>query len=166
LVARPRFCLCVRRTHGPSGIPSLARAQRRDSLDLPLLRFDSPTRCFPKSPPPTSRSKAPLLGFSAPSALMGNESPRPSRFPGPAPRRFLAGNPPAGPTPPATVPLTGFPNLSAVSSSPRRPAIFRRVAFVGFCPSGSCSFHEAPTARRRRLCPLDVAPIGLIGSPS
>jgi len=158
LVARPRFCLCVRRTHGPSGIPSLARAQRRDSLDLPLLWFDSPTRCFPKSPPSTSRSKAPLLGFSAPSALMGNESPRPSRFPGPAPRRFLAGNPPAGPTPPVTVPLTGFPNLSAVSSSRSLPAFFRQVALLGFLPTGVCSFHEAPTTRRRRPTLLTFLP--------
>jgi hypothetical protein len=158
LVARPRFCLCVRRTHGPSGIPSLARAQSCEALDLPLLGFDPPSRYFPKSPPPTSRPKATLMGFPAPSALMGNESPRPSRLPGPAPRRFLAGNPPAGSTPPVTVPLTGFLNLSAVCSSHYRPAIFRQVALLGFIPTGVCAFHEAPTTRRRRPTLLTFFP--------
>jgi hypothetical protein len=40
------------------------------------------------------------------------------------------------PIPPATVPLAGFPNLSAAHSSLRRPAIFRQVALLGFTLQG------------------------------
>lgn len=51
------------------------------------------------------------------------------------------------------------------SSSPRPPTIFRQVALLGFCPTGACSSHEAPTTRRRRrtflafLPRVDRAPI-------
>jgi len=49
-----------------------------------------------------------------------------------------------------------FPTSQRSSSSPHRPAIFRQVALMGFCPSGSCSFHEAPDARRRRYALLTL----------
>jgi hypothetical protein len=51
-----------------------------------------------------------------------------------------------------------FPTSQRTFSSPRRPAIFRRVAFVGFRASGSCSFHESPTTRRRRHALLTFLP--------
>jgi hypothetical protein len=54
--------------------------------------------------------------------------------------------PPADPNPRTTVSLTGFPNLSATSSSPHRPAIFRRVAFLGFALQGF-----VPSTKPRRL---------------
>jgi hypothetical protein len=83
------------------------------------------------------------MGFCFPSAHTGGESPRPLRLPGPVP--------PAGPTPPTTVPLTGFPNLSATSSSLRRPAIFRRVALLGFTLQGF-----DPHAKLQRLVTADI----------
>jgi hypothetical protein len=144
--------------HMASGFPSLARAQRSDSLDLPLLGFDPPPRCFPKSPPSTSRSRAPLLGFQPLQRLWVTRVHVLAGCPAWHPRRFLAENSLAGPTPPVTVPLTGFPNLSAVSSSPRLPAIFRQVALLGFRPTGVCSFHEAPTAHRHRRTLLTFFP--------
>jgi hypothetical protein len=56
-------------TPEPSGISSSDRAQRCDSLGIPLLGFSPSTRCCPTSPPPVSRQMAPLLGFRAPSTL-------------------------------------------------------------------------------------------------
>jgi hypothetical protein len=85
-------------------------------------------------------------GVSCPFNAQGGESPRPAgagtaRLPG----RLLT-----DPIPSASVSLAGFRNLSATSSSLRRPTIFRRVAFLGFLPTGVRSSHEAPTTRRRR----------------
>lgn len=65
LVLRPRYGLSARGAHDPSGIPSFARAQRRDSLDNPLVGLSSPTRYIPQSPLAASRLPAPLLGFVA-----------------------------------------------------------------------------------------------------
>lgn len=111
-VPRSRYGLSARRTHGPSGISSSAPAQRRDSLSNPLLGFDSPTRPVPTSPPTASRPRAPLLGFLRPFSARGEKNPRPdavahTRLPG------GAGNPSAISRLPTTVPLAGFPSLSA-----------------------------------------------------
>lgn len=65
LVLRTRYSLSARGAHDSSGIPSFARAQRRDSLDNPLVGLSSTTRYFPQSPLAASRSPAPLLGFVA-----------------------------------------------------------------------------------------------------
>jgi hypothetical protein len=156
-VTRSRYDLGTRRMPGPSGISSSARTQGRDSLGDPLMGFDAPSRSISKPPPRVSRPRAPLLGFRRPFNARGGESPRPvpvarSRLPGGA--RGSAG----GSHSASYGAARGFPNLSAASSSPRRPAIFRRVAFVGFCPSGNCSFHKAPTARRRRHALLTLLP--------
>jgi len=96
-------------------------------------------------------------GSFAPSTLEEERVHVPFRLPDPG-SLVVPGGAPASPTSPATVPLAGFPNLTAACSSPRRPAIFRRVAFVGFGPSGNCSFHEAPTTRRRRTALLTLLP--------
>jgi hypothetical protein len=73
-------------------------------------------------------------------------------------RRPVTRSAAAGSQPSASVSLAGFRNLSATSSSLRRPAVFRRVALVGFYPSGGCSSHEAPTTRRRRCAFLTLFP--------
>jgi hypothetical protein len=78
----------------------------------------------------------------------------PVELPGP----FQPGLPPAVPIPPATAPLTGFPNLAAASISRDRPALFRQVALLGFRPSGVCSCRAAPTARHRRRALLTFLP--------
>jgi len=62
----------------------------------------------------------------------------------------VARDPPTAPTLPTTVPLAGFLNLSAALSSLRRPAIFRQVALLGFCPPGVRSSRADPMARRHR----------------
>jgi hypothetical protein len=111
-----------------------------------------------RSPCPGSLDRGHLSwGFVAPSTLEEERVHVPLRLPGPG-SLVVPGGAPTGPTPPTTVPLAGFSNLSAACSSPRRPAIFRRVAFVGFGPSGSCSFHEAPTTHRRRHALLTFFP--------
>jgi hypothetical protein len=128
-----------------SGIPPAALAQRSDSLSNPLLGFSSPTRYFPQFPPSVSPPWAPLLGFLAPSAHWeeGVHVPPgcPVELPGLSP-----GNLPAGPILPATVSPAGFLNLSATSSTLRRPAVFRQVALLGFTLQGF-----VPPAQPRRL---------------
>jgi len=124
--------------------PSPSPKTRRFGPSSPGVR--SSYTVFPEVPALDLSVESTSPGVCAPSALTGSESPRPSRFPGPAPRRFLAGNPPAGPTPPVTVPFTGFLNLSTVSSSPRLPAFFRQVALLGFSLQGF-----TPSTKPRRL---------------
>lgn len=68
LVPRSRHDLDVGKTPGPPGISLATRAQRRDSLDNPLLGLGPPSRLDPTSLPTASRSRAPLMGFHAPSA--------------------------------------------------------------------------------------------------
>jgi len=98
------------------------------------------------------------LGVPVPFNASGGESPRPSARRLPCSARRPARPPrcyrsvlPAGPTPPATVSLTGFPNLAATSSSLRRPAIFRRVALVGFTLQG-----VVPRMKPRRLVAAEL----------
>jgi hypothetical protein len=142
----------------PSGIPRVALAQGSDSLSDPLLGFGPPSRYFPKSPPAVSRPQAPLLGFVAPTAL-GEEGIHGSPVARTSSPGVWPGIVSADPTPPTTAPLTGSLNLSATSSSLRRPAIFRQVALLGFCPSGVCSVPAAPTARHRRLALVTFLPV-------
>lgn len=121
---------------------------RRLGPSSPEVRFS--LTVFPEALAPNLSIESTSPGVFAPSTLIGSESSRLSGLPGPAPRRFLCGNPSAISRPLITVPLLGFPNLSAVSPSPSRPAIFRQVAFLGFRPTGVSSFHEAPTTLRRQ----------------
>jgi hypothetical protein len=104
---------------------------------FPLVGFSPPSRCCPKLLPPASRPAAPLMGFRAPTTHgAGRAHVQTSGCPSVRLPRSYRGGPPAVPSPPATVSLAGFPNLSATCLSPRRPAIFRRVAFVGFALQG------------------------------
>jgi hypothetical protein len=156
-VPRSRHGLSARRTHGPSGISSSAPAQRRDSLSNPLLGFDSPTRPVPTSPPTASRPRAPLLGFCRPYNARGEESPRlvpvaqTSSPVVPGIRRQFPGCR-------LRCRSQAFPASQRPSSSLRPPAIFRRVAFLGFGSTGCCSFRETPGARRHRCALLPFFP--------
>jgi hypothetical protein len=100
------------------------------------------------------------MGFVSPTALKGNESPRPPRFTGRLPNlnQSPSWRPPAGPTPPATVPLTGFLNLSATYSSQYRPAVFRQVALMGFALQGIIPFTKPPATHRRQNTLLPFLP--------
>lgn len=110
---------------------------------------------FPDSLAAVLRPTAPLLGFHAPSALQVERVHVPAGYPvAPLVAQGLL----TVSKPPASVSLTGFPNLSATSSSLRRPAIFRQVALLGFRPSRDSSSHEAPTTRRRRSTLLAFLP--------
>jgi hypothetical protein len=117
------------------------------------LGFGPSTRYVPKHSATGLSTGGTSLGVLRPCNARGGESPRPT-FVGPP---VLPGSLSAGPTPQTTVSLTGFLNLSATSSSPYRPTIFRWVAFLGLALQGF-SFHEAPPTRRRAAYPLDVSP--------
>jgi hypothetical protein len=62
------------------------------------------------------------------------------------------------PTPPASVPLTGFLNLSATSSSCYPPVIFRQVTFMGFTLQGFDPFIQTPKAHHLRITLLPFLP--------
>lgn len=96
------------------------------------------------------------LGVRCPYSALGGESPRPAPFREPVPwcpriRRRV---------PPRRLRCRSqvFSTSQRPSSSPRRPAIFRQVALVGFRPSGGCSSRTASTARRRRPALLTFLP--------
>jgi hypothetical protein len=73
-------------------------------------------------------------------------------------RPGFAGLPSAGPTPQATVPLTGFLSLSAAFFLPPPSCHFQTGGAPGVRPSGSSSTHAAPTTRRRRHALLTFLP--------
>lgn len=70
----------------------------------------------------------------------------------------VAGNLSTGPTLPTTVPLAGFHNLLAAFFLSPTPCHFQTGGAHGVCPTGSCSFHEAPDAHRRRCSLLTLLP--------
>jgi hypothetical protein len=138
--------------------PDVAHVQGSDSLDDPLLGFDPPTRYVSKSLPVPSRPRAPLLGFIAPATLWekGVHVPPVARRTTRCCRAFCQRVPPRWLRCRSQV----FPTSQRPSSSPRRPAVFRQVAFLGFCPSGDCSARAAPTARHRRHALMTLLPFG------
>jgi len=156
-VPRSRYGLSARRTHGPAGIPSSARAQGRDSLDNPLLGFASPTRSISTPPPRASRPRAPLLGFLRPYNARGRESSRPAGRPVGLPG--FAGNLSAGPTLPTTVPLAGFPNLSAAFYLSPPPCHFQTGGVHGVPPFRELFLPRSPGCSSPPACPHDVLPV-------
>lgn len=102
------------------------------------------------SPPRVSRREAPLMGFHFPSTL---EVERVHVRAG-CPARLRLQVPPCRLRCRSQV----FPTSQRLFSSPQRPAIFRQVTLLGFCLSGSYSFHEAPDAHRRRCALLTLLP--------
>lgn len=83
--------------HDPSGFPSSVRTQRRDSLGVPLLGFDPPSRYVPKSLLPISRFESHSPGVCAPSAHAAQKSTSRTGHPARAPRNLRPGNLPAVP---------------------------------------------------------------------
>jgi len=121
----------------------------------PLLGFGPPLRYVPKSPPEASRLGHLSWGSLPLQRMRRRESTarRTDGLPGcPGFRRQSH--------PPATVPLTGFRSPSAASSSLRRPAIFRRVALLGFSPFRDFIRPHRPRDSSPPACPLDVPPVG------
>jgi hypothetical protein len=157
-VPRSRYGLSVRRTHGPAGLPSSTRVQGRDSLDNPLVGFTSTLRPNPTSPPWTSRSKAPLLGFYRPYNARAGESPRlagcPVELPG------FAGSLSADPTLPTTVPLAGFPNLLAAFFLSPTPCHFQTGGVRGVRLYRELFLPRNPGCSSPPVCPLAVPPAG------
>lgn len=136
----------------------LPRFPSKDATPWTILSWGSALlHGFTRSPRPRPLSREqPLLGFHAPSAHTGGESPRPPgcpvRLPG------FAGNPPAGPTPPATVPLTGFLSPSAAFFLSPPSYHFQAGGARGVHPSGDCPFHRSPRTRRPRLTLMTLFP--------
>jgi hypothetical protein len=151
-VSRSRYGLSTRRMHGPSGVPSSARVQRRDSLNNPLLGFSSPTRPISSSPPPTSLPAAPLLGFQFPSTHQEERVH--------VRTACLAALVPASPVLPGLSANGSHPASYGVAhrfSQPRSDFFlsppsrhFQTGGVRGIHPTGGCSSYEASTARRRR----------------
>jgi hypothetical protein len=111
-----------------------------------------------KSPPRISRYRGTSPGVSVPVSAAGRRestSAPVARLGAPV----LPGCVPAGPTPPTTVPLTGFLDLSATSSSLHRPAIFRRVALWG-SPFRGLILPRSPGDSSPPDYPHDVSPAG------
>jgi len=110
---------------------------------------------------PRPRTTRELLSWGSfvPYSASSIGDPRPSRLPVRAPPApFQAGIPPAVPQLPATVPPSGFFNLSVTSSLQRRPTIFRRVTLMGSRPSGVFPLTQLRTAHRRRHALLTFFP--------
>lgn len=73
-------------------------------------------------------------------------------------------NPLAGPTQQATVPLSGFPNLSAALLFPSPPCLFQAVGTLGVLPfRGSC-LSRSPNASSALACLHGVCPARLRSS--
>jgi len=84
-------------------------------------------------------------GFLARTTLQEKRVHVPNRLPGQG-SLVVPGGSSAVSTPPTTVPLAGFLNLSTACSSLHRPAIFRQVASCGFALQGF-----VPSTKLRRL---------------
>jgi hypothetical protein len=115
--------------------------------------------CTRKHPSCSSRLRTTLLGFLSPTAYTDNRSPRPPprgqlSDPIQGPNQY----PPAVPTPLATVPLSGFLNLSATLFLLLPPYRFQAGNAHGVRPPGIYSFREAFSNSSPLKCPLAVPP--------
>lgn len=72
----------IRRIRCLAGIPYPALAQGRDSQDIPLLRFNPPSRFLPETSVLHLSVQNHSPGISFPFNASGNESPRPPRLTG------------------------------------------------------------------------------------
>lgn len=120
--------------------------------------FVPSTRHFPTAPPAASRLKAPLLGFRAPTALTVERvhAPIDLRRPGsPVPR-----DSPTGPTPPTTVPLAGFLNLSAAFFLSLPSCHFQAGRAHGVSPFRGLFLSHSLGDSSPPTCPRDVPPAG------
>jgi len=156
-VPRSRYGLSVRRTHNLAGFSSSTRAQRRDSLSNPLVVFGPTLRLYPVPPPVASRLRATSLGvLSSLQRIRRREST--SRQFDPVELPGFAGNLPASPTLPATVPSAGFLNLSTAFflSPPLRH--FQTDDARGILLFRDLIFPRSPGCSSPPVCPLDVPP--------
>jgi hypothetical protein len=150
----------------PSGIPSSVRAQGSDSLSFPLVRFDPPLRYVPK-PPPWPLDRGQLSWDSLPLQRIKQPESTSFRFTG----RLSGSNPktavsypPTGPTPSATVPLSGFLNLSATLLLWLPSYHFQIGGVPGVAPFRGLFLSRSPSGSSPLACPLDVAPAGCAAS--
>jgi hypothetical protein len=150
----------------PAGIPSSARVQGSDSLNCPLLRFDPPLRYVPKPCPDLSvesNSHGVCLPFNAYRQLESTSFRLTGRRAIDAPKT-AAGCLPIGPTPSATVPLSGFLNLSATLLLLLPSYRFQAGGVHGVASFRGFSFHEAPVARHYWHTLLTLLPTGCAAS--
>jgi hypothetical protein len=106
----------VKRQADLAGIPPSALFQRRDSLNFPLLRFDPPLWFVPEAPVLNLSVENNSHGIYFPFSVHRQRESTSFRLTGKlllTQPEGLAKYPPAGPTLLATVPLSGFLNLSA-----------------------------------------------------
>ena len=117
---------------------------------------------YPKNPvlKYLSAIRTTLMGFLSPSTHTGKESPRPTRLTGRLPdsTRGPGRRPLAGPTLPATVPLSGFLSLSATLLLSIPPCHFQTGGAHGVRPSGIYSSYEASNDSSPPDYPLVVTP--------
>jgi hypothetical protein len=144
----------------PSGIPFSARVQGSDSLNCPLLRFDPPLRFVPKTCPGLStegNSHGVFFPFNASRQLESTSFRLTGRLPDDAPKT-AASCPLTGPNPSATVPLSGFLNLSATFLLLLPSYRFQIGGAHGVASFRGLFLSRSPSGSSPLEYPLDVAP--------
>ena len=121
-------------------------------------------------------SRKPCLGLSTrgdshgiccPFNALSSQSPRPSVLREgclTTSPKTAASCPPAGPTPPATVPLSGFLNLSATFLLLLPPYHFQIGGVHGVAPFRGLVLSRSPSSSSLPVCPHDVVPTGCAAS--
>jgi len=143
-----------------SGFSFTTRVQRRDSLNVPLLRFNPPSRFVPVTSVLLLSAQDNSHGIFVPLQCVRHREFTSFRLTGrlSGSARRPPQRPPVVPKPPATVPLTGFFNLSATCPSQYRPAIFRQVALMGFALQGVMPSTKPSAIHHRRNTLLPLLP--------
>lgn len=130
------------------------RLLERLSLEV-QLSFTVSTRTSPLP----SYGKLLSWVFLRPFSASSIGDPRSSRLPVQTPQHlFRLGFRQKLPNLPATVPLTGFLNLSAASFSPTPSHHFQAGNALGVSPFRGFPFRAAPYGSSPPACPLDVSP--------
>jgi hypothetical protein len=114
---------------------------------------------YPRVSVPGLSAKDTSLGVRRPFSARGGESPRPPGFPVRLPRCYRGG-PPAGPTLPPTVPLSGFLNLSAAFFLSPPSCHFQASGARGILPFRGLLLSRRPDGSSPPACPHDVLPTG------